>query len=128
MPIPAPSIGQFSDRNSLINHVRTFGASNGYGVSIVRSKKNKVYLGYNWGGIYRNRLNLNDQTCQRNTSSRLIDCPFSVYGIKRNDNMWILTICNSEHNHEPSENISAHPSFRRPNEQAQGQIKEMSNA
>ncbi|KAH6566714.1 hypothetical protein BASA62_006551 [Batrachochytrium salamandrivorans] len=37
----APPIDQFVSRDALIEHVRTFGAANGYGVKIARSKLNK---------------------------------------------------------------------------------------
>ncbi|CAG8784882.1 1647_t:CDS:1, partial [Gigaspora rosea] len=44
MVILAPPIGEFSNHDELIKHVRTFGAKNGFGVSIARSKPNTVYL------------------------------------------------------------------------------------
>ncbi|CAG8675646.1 22790_t:CDS:2, partial [Cetraspora pellucida] len=73
---------------SLINHIQTFGTSNSY-----------------------------DKTRQRNTGSRLIGCPFSVCGVKGNNDVWTLSVTDPTHNHDPSDNMSAHPSLLRPNEQ-----------
>ncbi|CAG8471488.1 5919_t:CDS:2 [Cetraspora pellucida] len=44
------SAGQFNSHDSLIKHVRTFSASNGYGISIIRSKPNKEIL----SSLYQN--------------------------------------------------------------------------
>ncbi|KAH6565332.1 hypothetical protein BASA60_009952 [Batrachochytrium salamandrivorans] len=124
----APPIGQFVSRDALIEHVRTFGAANGYGVKIARSKLNKVYIGCDRGGNYRKRSDINGETSRYNTSSRLIGCPFSVCGTKDKDDQWTLLVCNPNHNHETSRDNSAHPSLRRLNEHAQGQVMEMSKA
>ncbi|KAH9266102.1 hypothetical protein BASA84_001273 [Batrachochytrium salamandrivorans] len=124
----APPIGQFVSRDSLIEHVRTFGAANGYGVKIARSKLNKVYIGCDRGGNYRKRSDITGETSRYNTSSRLIGCPFSVCGTKGKDDQWTLLVCNPNHNHEASRDNSAHPSLRRLNEHAQGQVMEMSKA
>ncbi|KAH6574269.1 hypothetical protein BASA62_002532 [Batrachochytrium salamandrivorans] len=124
----APPIGQFVSRDALIEHVRAFGAANGYGVKIARSKLNKVYIGCDRGGNYRKRSDINGETSRYNTSSRLIGCPFSVCGTKDKDDQWTLLVCNPNHNHEASRDNSAHPSLRRLNEHAQGQVMEMSKA
>jgi malonate-semialdehyde dehydrogenase (acetylating) / methylmalonate-semialdehyde dehydrogenase len=44
------------------------------------------------------------------TTSRLINCPFQLYG-KRKNNVWVVEIRNGIHNHEASTNMSDHPSF-----------------
>ncbi|CAG8746078.1 8130_t:CDS:2, partial [Racocetra fulgida] len=124
----APSVENFPNCKSLIEYVRALCASNGYSISIARSKKHKVYLGCDRAGKYRNRLNLTNETHQKNTSSRLIDCSFSVCGIKQKDNSWTLSIREPLYNHDPSENLLAHPSCQKLNEQAQEQLSEMSIA
>lgn len=50
---------------------------------------------------------------KKNTGSRLIKCPFQIVGKKVNDGTWALKAKNLTHNHEPSTDISGHPSFRR---------------
>lgn len=123
-----PAGGQFQSRESLIEFVRTFGASNGYAISIARSKERKVYLCCDRSGKYRNRLNLTEETRRKNTSSRLIECPFSICGTKGFNNIWTLSIRDPTHCHGPSENIAAHPSLRRLDTQAQRQLSEMTRA
>ncbi|CAG8797364.1 5673_t:CDS:2, partial [Racocetra persica] len=96
MSLSPPSTGNFENREALINHVQTYALSYGYA--------------YDKGGHYINRLNLTNETRQRATSTRLIDCPFELYGKKMKDSQWYLTIKNEKHNHEASQDISDHPS------------------
>ncbi|CAG8768418.1 23976_t:CDS:2 [Cetraspora pellucida] len=106
MTMLAPSASsQFQSRDSLIRFVQTFGASNGYAISIARSKERKVYLCCDRSRRYRNQLNLTDETRKKKTGTRLIECPFSV-----------------------CENISAYPSLRRLDTQVQKQLSEITNA
>ncbi|CAG8749046.1 3312_t:CDS:2, partial [Cetraspora pellucida] len=65
------------------------------------------------------------ETCQRATSSRLIDCSFELYG-KKKDGQWNLTIKNADHNYEASEDMSDHPSSRRLNAEEQQIVQQMS--
>ncbi|CAG8534180.1 8061_t:CDS:2 [Gigaspora rosea] len=44
MVTPAPPVGEFLSCNVLIEHVRIFGAMNGFGISITKFKPNVVYL------------------------------------------------------------------------------------
>ncbi|CAG8792751.1 6960_t:CDS:1, partial [Racocetra fulgida] len=123
-----PPVDQFQNRAALIKHVRSFGASHGYGISITRSKPNKVYLGCDRSRSYRNCLDLTDETRKRQTGSRLIGCPFSLHGTKEKNNIWTLSIQDSTHNHVLSKNTSSHPSLRRLDEPAQNQLNEMTKA
>ncbi|RHZ78775.1 hypothetical protein Glove_156g68 [Diversispora epigaea] len=121
---PPPSDSHFESRDDLIQHVQTHAFSYGYAVSIKRSERNKfVYLQCDRDGYYNNRLNLTDDTRQRATSTRLIGCPFELYGRKMKDSKWHLTIKNENHNHEASKNISGHPSSRRLNEKDQQRVQ-----
>ncbi|XP_057978207.1 methylmalonate-semialdehyde dehydrogenase [acylating], mitochondrial-like isoform X2 [Malania oleifera] len=113
-----PPPGSFIDREELIQHVGDFSISQGYVVTIKQSKKDKVVvLGCDRGGVYRNRRKPLDGTSpeqvrKRKTGSRLTNCPFEVVG-KKEDGLWVLTIKNGEHNHDPIKDISEHPSARR---------------
>lgn len=64
---------------------------------------------------------------KRKTPSRLINCPFEAIG-KRDDDVWILTVKNGEHNHEPLNDMSEHPYSRRFTEEEVRQIKLMTEA
>ncbi|XP_022739709.1 uncharacterized protein LOC111291869 isoform X4 [Durio zibethinus] len=123
-----PPPGMFHDREELIKHVRDFGASEGYVVTIKKSRKDRrVILGCDRGGIYRNRRKIDESKRKRKACSRLINCPFEAVG-KKEDDAWVLTIKNGEHNHEPLKDMSEHPYSRRFTEEEVRQIKLMTEA
>ncbi|KAM3742526.1 hypothetical protein ACB098_07G074600 [Castanea mollissima] len=128
-----PPPGTFVDREELIQHVGDFAISQGYVVTIKQSKRDRVVvLGCDRGGVYRNRRKPADEssaerTRRRKTGSRLTNCPFEAVG-KKDDGLWILTIKNGTHNHEPIKDISEHPSARRFTEREIVLIKEMTEA
>ncbi|KAF5448417.1 hypothetical protein F2P56_028953 [Juglans regia] len=128
-----PSPGTFVDREELIQHVGDFAVSQGYVVTIKQSKRDRVVvLGCDRGGVYRNRRKSADEssaecTRRRKTGTRLTNCPFEAVG-KKDDGLWVLTIKNGTHNHEPIKDISEHPSARRFTEREILIIKEMTEA
>ncbi|KAH9712655.1 methylmalonate-semialdehyde dehydrogenase (acylating) [Citrus sinensis] len=125
--IPPPP-GTFQDREDLIKHVRDFGANQGYVVTIKKSRKDRrVILGCDRGGVYRNRRKIDENKRKRKACSRLINCPFEAIG-KKEDDVWVLTIKNGEHNHEPFKDMSEHPYSRRFSEEEVKQIKLMTEA
>ncbi|TXG55129.1 hypothetical protein EZV62_020385 [Acer yangbiense] len=79
------------------------------------------------GGVYRRRLKTGENMRQRKTPSRLTNCPFEVVG-KKDDDVWMLTIKCGEHNHEPSQEMSDHPSCRRFTEEEVLLIRDMTVA
>lgn len=123
-----PPPGTFQDREDLIKHVRDFGANQGYVVTIKKSRKDRrVILGCDRGGVYRNRRKIEESKRKRKACSRLINCPFEAIG-KKEDDLWVLTIKNGEHNHEPFKDMSQHPYSRRFSEDEVRQIKLMTDA
>ncbi|KAK9284519.1 hypothetical protein L1049_023694 [Liquidambar formosana] len=103
----------------------TFALTQGYMVSIKDSSKDRyVTISCDRGGVYRKRLKTGENMRQRKMASRLTNCPFEVVG-KKDDDLWALSIKNGEHNHEPSRDISDHPSCRRFNEEEVVLIREM---
>ncbi|KAL5556598.1 hypothetical protein UlMin_038834 [Ulmus minor] len=123
-----PQSGTFQDREELIKYVRDFGASQGYVVTIKKSRKDRrVILGCDRGGVYRNRRKIDESKRKRKASSRLINCPFEAIG-KKEDDVWVLTIKNGEHNHEALKDMSEHPYSRRFTEEEVRQIKVMTEA
>ncbi|GAV84832.1 Aldedh domain-containing protein [Cephalotus follicularis] len=128
-----PPPGTFIDREELIQHVGDFAISQGYVVTIKQSKRDRVVvLGCDRGGVYRNRRKSIDENSaeharRRKTGSRLTNCPFEAVG-KKDDGLWILTIKNGTHNHEPLKDISEHPCARRFSEREVMSIKEMTEA
>lgn len=123
-----PQPGRFEDREDLIKYVRDFGADQGYVVTIKKSRKDRrVILGCDRGGVYRNRRKIDESPRKRKASSRLINCPFEAIG-KKEDDAWMLTIKNGDHNHEPLKDMSEHPYSRRFTEDEVKQIKLMTEA
>lgn len=104
---------KFESYDELLKSVRDFYYAKGYGVSIRSSRKDKcVILQCDRSGFYRDRLCIGDKR-KRNTGSRLIKCSFQIVGKKGNDGAWVIKAKNLTHNHDPSSDISGHPSFRR---------------
>jgi malonate-semialdehyde dehydrogenase (acetylating)/methylmalonate-semialdehyde dehydrogenase len=91
-----------------------------------------VVLGCDRGGVYRNRKKADEETSaerkrRKRSGSRLTNCPFEAVG-KKDDGLWVLTIKNGTHNHEPLKDITEHPSARRFSESEIVLIKEMTEA
>ena len=63
------------------------------------------------GGRYRSRHRAEDFYRQRTTSSRKIECPFSLTITESHGN-WYIKIRNPNHNHEPSLSDFAHLVYR----------------
>lgn len=123
-----PKPGTFEDREDLVKYVRDFGASQGYVVTIKKSRKDRrVILGCDRGGVYRNRRKIDESKRKRKASSRLINCPFEAIG-KKEDDLWVLTVKIGEHNHEALKDMSEHPYSRRFTEEEVRQIKQMTEA
>ncbi|XP_057496716.1 methylmalonate-semialdehyde dehydrogenase [acylating], mitochondrial-like [Actinidia eriantha] len=128
-----PPPGSFLDREELIQHVGEFALSQGYVVTIKQSRKDRdVILGCDRGGVYRNKRkpieeSSAEQSRRKKTGSRLTNCPFECVG-KKDGDLWVLTIKNGTHNHEPLKDISEHPSARRFTESEVVLIKEMTEA
>ena len=56
---------------------------------------------------------LTDETRQRRTGSRLMECPFLLRGrCDAKNQRWYLNVLNPEHNHDASDTPAAHPSLR----------------
>lgn len=102
----------------------------GYATVIRRSKANRyVIIGCDRGGNYRS-TNIPLEERKKKSASRLIGCPFEIWGkkIKRSEGLWKLEIKNLCHNHEPSTDMSGHPICRRFSEEEVLRIKEMNKA
>ncbi|KAK4263066.1 hypothetical protein QN277_028542 [Acacia crassicarpa] len=123
-----PPPGTFQNREDLIKYVRDFGANHGYVVTIKKSRKDRrVILGCDRGGVYRSRRKTDESKRRRKATSRLINCPFEAVG-RRRDDVWVLSVKNGDHNHEPLKDMSEHPYSRRFTEEEIRQIKIMTEA
>lgn len=125
-PMP-PS--QFNSREELLEHAKNWAATQGYAIVIARSRFNRLWLKCDRGGVYENRRNLTpDQRKRKRSDSRLLGCPFRMLAVVRKDGVWRVSTENPEHNHEPSEDLSVHPTLRRLTEAQSQKVNDMTEA
>lgn len=128
-----PPLGRFANREQLIEHVGEFAISQGYVVTIKKSKKDRVVvLGCDRGGVHRSRRKTSETDSvecnkKRKSGSRYTNCPFEVLG-RNDDGVWYLIIKDGTHNHEPLKDITEHPAARRFTEDEVLRIKQMTEA
>ncbi|CAG8760534.1 3746_t:CDS:2 [Cetraspora pellucida] len=106
MSLSLPPTGYFTSCEALIQYAQKHAFDHGYAVSIKRSERNKfVYLYCDRDGLYRNKMNYTNETCQKATRLQLINCLFELHG-KIENGQWYLTVKNANHNYKASEDIS----------------------
>ena len=133
-PPPANSMApmppsQFNSREELLEHAKNWAARQGYAIVIARSRFNRLWLKCDRGGVYENRRNLTpDQRKRKRSDSRLLGCPFRMLAVVRKDGVWRVSTENPEHNHDPSEDLSVHPTLRRLTEIQSQKVNEMTEA
>nr|XP_011458669.1 PREDICTED: uncharacterized protein LOC101300598 [Fragaria vesca subsp. vesca] len=116
----------YENRDDLIRDVRNLGVVQGYALVIKRSKPNRyVVMGCDRGGCYRTGIAVENK--KRNSSSRLINCPFKILGRKK-EGVWKVEIITLLHNHESSTDMSGHPYCRRFSKEEALQVKQMTRA
>ncbi|CAG8796036.1 10373_t:CDS:2 [Cetraspora pellucida] len=107
-----PPSATYNSADELLQSVQSFANSQGCALVKKRTRKNhcgklkNMLLHCDWGGTY------STEAQHRQTSSRLIDCPFELYA-SLCDGLWYLEVHNLEHNHERSINMLGHPISRR---------------
>ncbi|PWA49219.1 hypothetical protein CTI12_AA483420 [Artemisia annua] len=110
---------KFDSYDDLLRNVRAFYYAKGYGISIRDSRKDKyVTLQCALSGVYKEKPEKKRKRCtekkrKKSTGSRLTNCPFQISGKKGSDGLWVLSPINLTHNHEPTTDMSGHPSSRR---------------
>ncbi|CAB4430672.1 unnamed protein product [Rhizophagus irregularis] len=120
---PPPAI--YNSADELYHNAQTFANSQGYALVKKRTCKDRhgelknITLRCDQGGIYNYSLGLTEETCKRHKGTRLIDCPFELYAARDSNSKWRLEVCNENHNHDHSEDMSGHPIARRLTESQQ---------
>ncbi|MBW0587932.1 hypothetical protein O181_127647 [Austropuccinia psidii MF-1] len=113
--IQTPTEGESKTLELLWKHVHNGSRAQGYAVSTLRSNMthNQIEIGCDRSGT----PNVNKNP-SKIVTSRNLDCPFRLYPRKyAKCTTWTLKVKNPEHSHDATENIMAHPSFRKFNEQ-----------
>ncbi|MBW0493860.1 hypothetical protein O181_033575 [Austropuccinia psidii MF-1] len=119
-----PTEGKFQTLELLWHNVHNVSRAQGYAVSTLRSNMthNKIEIGCDRSGTPNPTKN-----SSKTVTSRKLDFPSKLYARKYfKKTTWTLKVENPEHSHDSTENIMAHPAFRRINEQAKSQIAPMS--
>ncbi|MBW0464153.1 hypothetical protein O181_003868 [Austropuccinia psidii MF-1] len=121
-----PTEGEFQTLELLWKHMHDVARSQGYALSTLRSNitHNQIEIGCDRSGT----PNLNKNS-SKTVTSRKLDCPFRLYARKyAKKTTWTLEVKNSEHSHDATENIMAHPAFRKLNHQETSQLSQISES
>lgn len=122
-PMP-PS--EFNSREELLAGCKDWAAHQGFAVVIARSRFNRLWLKCDRGGTYENRRNLTpEQRKRKRGESRLLGCQFKMLANVKRDGIWKVETEVAEHNHGPSEDMSAHPTLRRMTDEQVNKVNEM---
>ncbi|MBW0466344.1 hypothetical protein O181_006059 [Austropuccinia psidii MF-1] len=124
-PSPPPE-GEFQTFGLLWQHVHNVARAQGYYLFTLRVNMthNQIEIGCDRCGT----PNSNENSF-KTVTSRKLDCPFRLYFRKYSKSTtWTLKVKNPEHSHEATENIMAHPAFRKFNEQETSQIAQISES
>lgn len=125
-PMP-PS--EFSSREELLSGCKDWAAHQGFAVVIARSRFNRLWLKCDRGGTYENRRNLTpEQRKRKRGESRLLGCQFKMLANVKREGIWRVETEVAEHNHGPSEDLSAHPTLRRMTDEQVNKVNEMCGA
>ncbi|MBW0570149.1 hypothetical protein O181_109864 [Austropuccinia psidii MF-1] len=117
-----PTEGEFQTFELPWKNVYDFSRAQGYSVSTLRYNMthNQIVIGCDRYGTPTSHKN----TSKTVTSIKL-DCPIKIYCREyAKSTPWTPKFKDPEHNHDATENIRAHPAFRRFNEE---KIKNFSN-
>ena len=127
--LPPPETIRYPSRKALLDGLQSHARSNGYAVSIRRynAKDHALYLKCDRGGIYKTRHGLTNENRLRDTSTRLVDCPWSVRANLK-DEEWTVKVRNGQHNHEATTSSYSHPIQRRMPPEIALQIEALSNS
>lgn len=122
-PMP-PS--EFSSREELLAGCKDWAAHQGFAVVIARSRFNRLWLKCDRGGTYENRRGLTpEQRKRKRGESRLLGCQFKMLANVKRDGVWKVETEVADHNHGPSEDLSAHPTLRRMTDEQVNKVNEM---
>lgn len=124
---PAPTLTVFDSKDKLVRYAREYYHNNGIGITIESYTQDvEVRLQCDRGGKYKGE---GSENAIRNRATRRIGCPFKLKGVRyARDNEWHLKAMNLNHNHQPSDNMAAHPIARRLTAEDSKRVELLSNA
>ncbi|MBW0532933.1 hypothetical protein O181_072648 [Austropuccinia psidii MF-1] len=122
--LQCPTEGEFQNLELVWKHVHNGSRVEGYTVSTLRSNmtQNQIEIGFDRSGTPNSH-----KKSSKTVTSRKLDFPFEIYARKfAKSTTWTLKVRNSENSYDATENIMAHPAFRKLNEQEIYQISQIS--
>jgi hypothetical protein len=113
---------ELATRKELIEDLRNSYEQEGVVLTIKTSKEKRVVLKCDRGGEYVNVLNLTNETCQRETHTRLTTCDFEIVcsSVK---GVWAARKISGNHNHELGGNLAGHAVKRHLNELEKAKVR-----
>ena len=124
-----PDTRDYDSREDLLSAIKEYASEQGYTLVIKRSKPGKVWIKCDRGDTYRNRYFLADEDRLRVTGTWLIGCSVLIIGkYSTESEKWGLEAIYTEHHHDRSQSISAHPSLRKLTPEQSQDLRLMSNA
>ncbi|CAG8747078.1 13358_t:CDS:1 [Cetraspora pellucida] len=128
---PSPEVHNSIDK--LFQNAQRFANSQGYVLVKKRTRKDNrsklknMLIHCDRGGVYNNFSGFAEETHNRKTSTRLIDCSFELYATRRNG-LWHLEIRNATHNYGLSNDMSGHPIVHRLTEEQKESVAIMTTS
>ncbi|MBW0546920.1 hypothetical protein O181_086635 [Austropuccinia psidii MF-1] len=121
-----PTEGEFHTLEHLWNHVHNVSRAQGYAVSPLRSNIPQKQIEI---GCDRSETPNPNKNSSQKVTSRSLDCPFRFYSRKyAQKSAWTFKVKDPEKSHDATENIMAHPAFRKFNEQETSKIAQISES
>ena len=127
-PIPAPQPGWFDSWQDAKAYIDAHGMEHSYAVTSNHGddKKNgKLKLACDRAAKYDNLSGISENEKLKKKSSRKCGCRMHILARKHPNDRWELMIKHERHNHEPSHDMTSHPTLRRLNADALDQIAAM---
>ena len=129
IPLGAPPEQFFDTREQMLASILQYALARGYATVIDRSTGDRqVYIRCDRGRIFHDSTQAPEGAKRRKTSTRRIECPFSLYASKRQKTgQWWLRIKNPKHNHDADHHMIAHPAARQLSDDQRKIIRDLSD-
>lgn len=117
----------YDSREGMLTTLCNYAVSQGYAITTISSNTGRnITLGCHRSGQYTDRINAPEGAKRRKTSTKRIGCTFRLYAsitsAKNSDGKWHIKVRNPDHNHEPEDNMIAHPAARTINQEQRDTI------
>ena len=130
MALEPPPEQEFDDEEVAEEFIHSHARNHGYALSKSRSRSDKkkpptihrIDFRCDKGSTVRGH------GVTRNTGSRMTECPFEVRLMRTSSGTWKVTVVDSNHNHQPSEDTRQHTAYRKPTKHENDRIDQLTQA